>query len=358
MASSLRLFKIFGISVELHWTFLLFLVYFLLVKIQFFYSLLLVFLIVLIHELCHSLTALRYKIKVPRITLTPIGGMANLEIPEDPKKEFIISLAGPMSNFVMLFLTALVAVLMNIPLTEFTSNIGISDIRLNDATGILVNIFWINFMLGAFNILPGFPMDGGRVFRAVLAMFKKDYIEATEIAVNVGKIVSVLFIFLGILGGFDLSLIVIGLFLMFAGGQELEVLRVRHYLRGLSVGKIASPTPRYAVDSLSLKDFMTTIATPEQIHYPVIDSEHRITGVLNLSDLRTVSEADYPVATVKDLARRDISVVGAGMNVESNLQFLLSKEYFFVEDEGRVVGYLTPNIVLEAARFYGITKKE
>jgi Zn-dependent protease len=357
MASSLKLFKIFGISVELHWTFLLFLMYLLLTDIQYFYVLLLVFFIVLIHELCHSLTALRYKIKVPKITLTPIGGMANLEIPEDPKKEFIISLAGPMSNFVMLVLAVIAALLMNIPLTEFTSQFGISD-RLNDATGILVNIFWINFMLGAFNILPGFPMDGGRVFRAVLAMFKKNYIEATEIAVNVGKIVAVLIILLGILGGFDIFLIFIGLFLMFAGGQELEVLKVRHYLRGLTVGKIASPTPRYAMDSLSLKDFMTKVATREQIHYPVIDSEHRIIGVLNLSDLRNVSEADYLVATVKDLARRNISVVEVGMNVESNLQFLLSKEYFFVEDEGRVVGYLTPNIVIEAARFYGVTGKK
>jgi Zn-dependent protease len=372
MASSLRLFKIFGISVELHWTF--FLIFLIVIPeglggLLFF---LLLFILVLIHELCHSLMAKNFGVKVQRITLTPLGGIASLEIPEDPKKEFLISLAGPMSNFVMMFLVLLLAFFLNFPLNSFIDSIVPSLVRFsilisNPSTlaEVLLVLFQVNLLLGAFNILPGFPMDGGRILRSLLA-FKLEYIKATEIAVQIGRIAAIFFIIAG-LGIFDvlvgtdyasLWLIIIGLFLIFAGGQELEVLKVRHYLRGLTVGKIASPPPRYAMDSMSLKDFMTTVATREQIHYPVIDSEHRIIGVLNLSDLRNVSEADYPVATVKDLARHNISVVEAGMNVENNLQFLLSKEYFFVEDQGRVVGYLTPNIVLEAARFYGITKKE
>jgi len=100
--SSVQVFKIFGISIELHITFLIFLL--LVVFDPFLFGfMLLVFSIVLIHELFHSLVALYYKIPVPKITLTPIGGIASIEVPEDPKKEFLISLAGPFPTSCSLF---------------------------------------------------------------------------------------------------------------------------------------------------------------------------------------------------------------------------------------------------------------
>lgn len=356
MQSSYRLFKILGISVELHFTFLLFMLFALFSSVNYFYLLVLIFLIVLIHELCHSIAALSFGIKVPRITLTPIGGLASLEVPEDPKKEFIISLAGPMSNFVMAFIAVLVAVLIQAPVDAFFEYRDLEGVNPSNIAPLLGAIFWINMVLGLFNIMPGFPMDGGRVFRAFMVVLKKDYIKATEIAVTVGKIFALLLIMWGILDG-DFFRIMIGLFLIFAGGQELEVLKLKRYLRGLTVDKVAAPNPRYVEAETYLSDFMQKIASPEQEHYPVVDSGHRVIGVLGLTDLKDVSEEDFHVLQAKNVLRRDISVVSAAMDVEPNLEMLLSKDHFFVEDQGRIIGYLTPSHLIKMAKLYGLGYK-
>jgi Zn-dependent protease len=206
------LFKIFGISVELHITFLLFMLLFLVGSLQQFIILLMVFSIVLLHELCHSLVALYYKIKVPKIVLTPIGGLANIELPENPKKEFLISIAGPMSNFVLMFVGVALALLTGVSYDQIVAGFS-GDVNLSQPSSILGYFIFINFILGAFNILPGFPMDGGRVFRAVLA-FKYDYIKATDIAVKVGRVVA-LFVILLAFYSQNILMAVIGVFLLF-----------------------------------------------------------------------------------------------------------------------------------------------
>jgi len=133
---SLKVFKVFGISIELDITFLIFL-FLVLFDPQLFGFLIIVFSIVLIHELFHSLVALYYKIPVPKITLTPIGGLASIEVPEDPKKEFLVSIAGPFSNILFFTVVFLAATTIGVPLKDISWYFSGGGIDLFDPSSLL-----------------------------------------------------------------------------------------------------------------------------------------------------------------------------------------------------------------------------
>lgn len=352
MRSSYSIFKIFGISIELHITFILFLLVLPLISLDLFYLWIIIFMIVLFHELSHSVMALVFKIRVPRITLTPIGGLASIDVPEEPVKEFLISLAGPLSNFFLMIVILFAFLSMGTPLDDLLNYEG--DIEITNLPSLLSGLFWINFVLGAFNMLPGFPMDGGRVFRAFLAFFM-DYIKATRIAVAVGRIISVFFIVVGL---FTLPsnpiLIVIGLFLYFAGGQELKVLQIKRALSGMAVGDIAIPQVRYVNELETVKNFTELVADPGQDYYPVTDHEGRVVGILEMESLRGVDESEYNTLKVGSLSRKRIDVIDAGAGIDNVLQTLLTKDFILVVREKKIIGYLTQDHLLEVARFYGI----
>ena len=254
---SYGIFKVFGISIELDITFILFLMLVLLDP-PLFGFLIIVFTIVLIHELFHSLMAKHYKIPVQKITLTPIGGIASIEVPEDPKKEYLVSLAGPFSNMLFFAILFLAATALNIPLKSLTWYFQGGGIDLMDPSSLLSGLMWLNFVLGAFNLLPGFPMDGGRIFRAVLA-FRMDYVRATQIAVNVGKVIAVLIALWGLASG-NIFTVIIAVFLFFAGRQELQILKIRHALSGLSLKEAAVSGYRHVAESVPVREFIQNVA--------------------------------------------------------------------------------------------------
>lgn len=219
MLGSTRIGTVFGIQVRVHWlwpVFVLFLVW-MAPKDQQLEMLLMIvalFGIVFLHELGHSLVARRFGIRVLDITLWPLGGMARMsEIPEDAKTEGVIALAGPAVNFVLAFLAA----------PFFMWAVMSGDEWMVKATGYLVVA---NLVLGVFNLVPAFPMDGGRVLRAYLGR-KGDWVGATETAVRVGKVFAIMMIVAAPLIGFWF-LPVIGLFVWFAGSRELMAVRMRH----------------------------------------------------------------------------------------------------------------------------------
>jgi Zn-dependent protease len=174
---------------------------------------------VVLHELGHALTARHYGIETRDITLYPIGGVARLErLPQRPWEEFWIALAGPAVNVVIalgLGLGLFPAALQN-P-TAFIQSIAEGNI--------LAYLFFANVLLVAFNMLPAYPMDGGRVLRALLAT-QLGHLEATTIAVKVGFIMAILFVFPGML--LNPMFPIMGIFIILAGQQELAVLRYRH----------------------------------------------------------------------------------------------------------------------------------
>ncbi len=219
---SINLFRIFGIQLAVHASFFLLLVYWGyegwqeggLPGMAWSVGLIVLFFVcVILHELGHSLAARRYGIKVPRILLLPIGGMAEFDrIPRKPAHELVITIAGPAVNFL------LVALLL--PLV-WRGLFAPEDRSYYSVSGLLDQLWYANLIMGVFNLVPVFPMDGGRIFRALLAT-KLPYLRATWWAVMVGRVLAVLFIGWAVYRD-NLMLAVLFVFIFYAGNAEYQV---------------------------------------------------------------------------------------------------------------------------------------
>jgi len=232
MKRILSLPRITGIDIHIHWTFSLLIIWIIynnmragLTATQVTWSVLFVlslFVCVTLHELGHALAARRYGIKTKDITLYPIGGVASLEkMPDKPKQELVVALAGPAVNFIIaLFLSPLI---LNSDLTATQS----SNILIIDAHNFLPMMGMLNITLAVFNLLPAFPMDGGRVLRALLAM-KLGRVNATKIAAGIGKLLAFGFIIMGFYS--NPFLIFIGLFVIFGASAEEQMVTTQAML--------------------------------------------------------------------------------------------------------------------------------
>ena len=219
---SINLFKVFGIQLAVHASFVLLLAYYgydgwrdggvtgMLWSLG---LIILFFGCVVLHELGHSLTARRFGVRVPRILLLPIGGMAEFDrIPRKPSEELLITVAGPAVNFF------LVAALLPLAWHGLWSQ---EDIGEYSATNLIQQLWVANLFMGIFNLLPVFPMDGGRIFRALLAM-KLPYLRATYWAVSVGKILALVFAALAAFYFHRPVTCVLFLFILWAGDAEYK----------------------------------------------------------------------------------------------------------------------------------------
>lgn len=223
MNGSLHIGNLFGIPIRLHWTFLL-LVYLAAsaspapfpVALAFFAA---VAGSVLLHELGHSLMARRFGIRVIDITFWPLGGMARMtEVPEHPRVEGLVAIAGPAVNFVLALASGILMVVFGI-------------LAMPTAVQLVGWFLWVNLMLGAFNLIPAFPLDGGRILRAWFAR-TTDWVSATQRAVEVGRVFAILMFVASIVslffGGGLCVLPLIAIFIWFAGANELVAVRMRH----------------------------------------------------------------------------------------------------------------------------------
>ena len=218
MRSSLKVASIFGIEVRIHLTFLLFLVwiwfsYYQIAgfagAIQGVLFILALFACVLLHEFGHAFAARGFGIETPDITLLPIGGVARLSrIPEKPWQELVVAIAGPLVNVVIA--AALISVIHGSAALEQLEYLESPRIEL------LAKLASVNVMLVLFNLIPAFPMDGGRVLRALLAM-AMPYAQATQIAAWIGQGLAVVF---GIFGLFGNPLLIFIAFFIFVGAQQ------------------------------------------------------------------------------------------------------------------------------------------
>jgi stage IV sporulation protein FB len=178
-----------------------------------------------------------FKVNVPYITLLPIGGVAQLErMPRQPAKELLIGIAGPAVNFVLAIILAPIALLVfglqvQNGNAAATFNSFMAQMETPGITGLLLYLAFTNVILGVFNLLPAFPMDGGRILRALLAM-TMPYIQATRIAVLVGRVMAVLFAIWGIVGG-GIILLLIAFFVYVGGHGELESVESRFVLKDI-----------------------------------------------------------------------------------------------------------------------------
>lgn len=238
MKGVLNLGKVAGIKIEVHWTFTLLLIWVVYLDIRRGGNLntalmnvsliLFLFLCVVLHELGHALTARRFNIATKKITLLPIGGVASLEkMPEKPGQELLVALAGPAVNVVIALLLLLV-----VPLRTYLSMDAENLEVLLTAPSVNTLLFYLliaNIMLVAFNLIPAFPMDGGRVLRALLA-FRMSRTKATEIAATLGQTLAVVFFVLGLF--FNPFLVLIALFIFVGAYGENQMVKQTTLLEG------------------------------------------------------------------------------------------------------------------------------
>lgn len=294
MKWSFSLGRVFGIKLEVHITFFLILLFFLLMYLGRGESLLTalmgcvlvlaIFGCVVLHELGHALTARRYGIKTRDITLYPIGGVARLErMPKKPVHELWVALAGPAVNVVIALILAVVVFGTGswLPLTKENVQ-SVADVPFWQEL-MLVNIFLV-----LFNLLPAFPMDGGRVLRALLAMVFP-YSRATVVAALCGQAMALVFAIVGLMI-WNPFLIFIAIFVWFGAAQESNMVRMMSSLQGVKV-RDAMITEFHELhpDSL-LSTVVELILAGTQHDFPVV-SEGRMVGILTRKELmRALSE--------------------------------------------------------------------
>ena len=342
MKWSLKLGSFAGIRVYLHWTFVLLLGWILFSHlgqghawaearrgVGFITAL---FGCVLLHEFGHALTAKRYGIRTRDITLLPIGGIARLErLPENPRHELWVTLAGPAVNVVIA--GVLFAVLYFIyPVNEF------SHARLLEGN-FLVRLMWVNVFLGAFNLLPAFPMDGGRVLRALLSM-RLGRAKATRLAASIGQGMAILFGIAGFFG--NPMLIFIAIFVYLGAEAEAQAVETTSFIGGLRVKDAMMTRFRTLRAEDSLETAIHELLAGSQQDFPVV-ADGSVGGILRRNDLVQALAHGRREERVGEVMCRTCGIVTAFDSLEKTLE-RMSREgcaILAVMEENKLVGLLT-----------------
>ena len=302
MKGSIRLFKVFGISINIHITFLLLLIFFISGGIKWLVLLIGVFCFVTLHEICHSLVAKHYGIEVREITLLPIGGVASMSsMPEKPVQEFFISLAGPLFNVA-------VVVILYLPMKKLLGAAVLFYRPFSTATWPLTfaYLYWINLILAVFNLIPAFPMDGGRVLRSLLAG-KMGYQKATKIAVNLGHVFALIFAYFGIVG-FNIILIAIAIFIYIAASNEELHVDVKETLKKFRVRDVLSQNFFTLEPDTALSKVLELIFHSHQEDFPIVEGGETI-GFVTRHDIMTGMHSLGMQVSVRDIMRKDFPSV-------------------------------------------------
>ncbi|MDF2775670.1 MAG: Peptidase [Geminicoccaceae bacterium] len=281
-----------------------------------------IFGIVVLHELGHALTARRYGIATRDITLLPIGGVARLErMPREPRQELLVALAGPAVN------VALAAVLYLVLIAIRGAGASTADaLTLNDSVSggsLLARLIAVNVWLALFNLIPAFPMDGGRVLRALLAMRSRNYARATETAARVGRFFALLFGLIGLFVVGNPFLVFIALFVWLGAAAEAAAVQTSAMLDGVPLSQVMITDVRTLAPDEPLRRAMELTLSGFQQDFPVV--EHgAVVGLLTRQQLvRGLAErgADAPVDTVMG---REFQMAGPDDPVEEALTRLKS----------------------------------
>ncbi len=343
MKWSFQLVRIAGIDVRIHATFFLLLAWFgyvyyaeggptaVFTGLSF---IILLFVCVILHEFGHALAARAYGINTPDITLLPIGGIARLErMPDKPWQELVVALAGPAVNVVIAFALFVV-------LGQF---FGMGDLQeMTEGRGnLLTKLLAINVILVVFNLLPAFPMDGGRVLRALLAMRLK-HARATQIAAAVGQAVAVLFGLLGLFGG-NPFLIFIAVFVFFGAKAEASFASYKENADETHAAAIMQPMGPVLAPGMKVAEAAGLAMTGPRDLLAVTDPSLRLLGVVPAASLAASLRWD-PSALIDSLIRRDFKVVAADASLAEAAAVVRTsaKEIFpVVNAAGQLVGWIT-----------------
>jgi stage IV sporulation protein FB len=348
MSWSLNIGRVAGTIVRIHFTFLIFLAWIFAASYaaggaanawNSIVFLLLLFLCVLLHEFGHIFTARAFGVTTPYVTLLPIGGVAQLErIPEDSRQEFLIAIAGPLVNVAIAGLLILAGADITAGRATAVEDMHVSMLdRLAD-----VNIF-----LALFNLIPAFPMDGGRVLRAGLAA-KLGYVRATELAAQIGQFVAFALGFFGLL--YNPILIFIAIFVYLAASSESHMVALRSVSRGVPVSVAMRTQFLTLVPRAHIDEAVHALLQTAQGEFPVVDDAGKPVGVLGRADLIRAIKTLGPDASVADAMGSELPVVGHRATLEQAFKLLQEKSAPAIgvtDATGKLVGLVTSETVAE-----------
>lgn len=288
---------------------------------------------VLLHEFGHALTARKFGIKTKDITLLPIGGLARLErMPDKPMQEFWVAVAGPAVNVVIaaLLFGYLIATAQIEPLSELTLTGG----------SLVARLAAVNVFLVAFNMLPAFPMDGGRVLRALLAT-RMDYPRATEIAARLGQFMAIAFAFVGLF--WNPMLVFIALFVWIGAAQESGMVQLKSALDGIPMQQVMITDFRSLAPSDPISRAVDYIIAGFQQDFPVVDAVGQPVGLLTRSKLIAALSAQGPTQPVGEIMLEEFPTAESTEMAEIAMTRLqeCNCSSLPVLENGRLVGILT-----------------
>ena len=343
MRWSLSLGSIGGTEIRIHVTFLLFLVWLAAV----YYRaggpeaawegtifIVLLFLCVLLHELGHVFAARRYGVKTRDVTLWPFGGIASMErMPEKPSQELIVALAGPAVNVV-------IAAVLLLWLGTSLDPQNLTAIE-NPTVSLAAKLAGANIILVLFNMIPAFPMDGGRVLRALLAMHVGNA-RATELAATIGQGFAVVFGILGIF--YNPMLIIIAVFIFLAASGEAAHAQLRAVAQGALVSDAMITKFQSLGTSATVGDAVDALIRTTQTEFPIVDESGHLRGVLTRDAMIKALKERGPDTPVLDVMETDIPTVPARAKLDTAVRLLTENELPGSRRHGcggRLVGLLT-----------------
>jgi Zn-dependent protease len=312
---------------------------------------------VLVHELAHSILSTKYGVKVNQIVLFIFGGISDIkEETRDFRKEFKIAVIGPLTSFGLggIFLSFFL-------LITFISTERIeAETYVQVLKGVLLYGFIVNILLGAFNLLPAFPMDGGRMLRAALVRWL-DYQRATKISVQVGIIISFVLIGLGIvviirtspIGG--LWLILIGWFIQSGAKAYLQQFELSNLLKDMRLKDIMNKNFVSVKPDLSIRNLISDyFDVYRKGSFPVIDDQSLLLGMVTTDDILDKGESLFEKKTMDIMQPlSNLIVMKSDMQVNNALEQLVRKRMnriFVVDDDFKLIGILSKTDILNAAQ--------
>ena len=342
---NIRIGSVSGIGIYLHWTFQLLIIG--VFAFYYFYddggltaaafgsvAILAIFACVLLHEIGHALTAKRFNVPTRHITIYPIGGIARLErIPANPMKEFWIAIMGPAVNVAIAAVLAAVVLIFGLSFAPST--------LLDPAENPIATLMWINIALVVFNMLPAFPMDGGRVLRALLAM-NRDYADATQTAASIGQGMAILFGLFGILI-LNPVLLFIALFVYIGAQQESQQAMFRALSEGVPVRQAMMTRFQTLHPDTTLDEAVDQLLAGSEHDFPVVDDDGKLIGILRRKKLiQSLTDLGWE-GRVGDIAESVSQTIDADAMLEDALMELqqAGDSMVPVVRNGELVGVLT-----------------
>ena len=349
MSWSISIGSIAGTAIRLHITFILFLAWIFGASYvtggadaawSGLIFILLLFACVVAHEFGHIFAARAFGVRTPDVTLLPIGGVARLErIPEEPGQEFLIAIAGPLVN-----------VAIAIVLYQF----GGADMRTGAVTAIdntqismIDRLASVNLFLALFNMIPAFPMDGGRILRALLAT-RLGFVRATEWAASIGQWFAFALGFIGLF--YNPILIFIAIFVYLAASSEAHMVMMREVARGVPVTAAAMTQIATLTRDAPIEDAVQTLFQTSQSEFPVLDNVRKPVGLLTRADIIRALKERGPDAQVQQVMSATIPTIGRRRCLDEALRLLQEKQapaIAVVDTDGSFVGLISAETVGE-----------